>query len=291
MHRCHELSVDEHGLLLAAVNDLGFKRFRLMSYWNIHEAERGIYNFDELDWQVDLLARSGCKISMCVGKRQPRWPECHIPEWALKLTPRDWYESLYKYIEVVVSRYENNPAIVSWQLENEALLKSFGICPDGDYQSSRLNCELKIIKNISKLPVIMTLSDSWGLPWRTPKPDTYAMSLYLQTVRKNSQPVYSRRSPGFYKIRARLIKLLRNRPVFIHELQAEPWLSQPITDAPYSQQIQLMDSEQLLRNIDFAKETALAPIDLWGLEWWYWLREKHYNSTLWDAVRSLLSEP
>lgn len=134
----------------------------------------------------------------------------------------------------------------------------------------------------------MTLSDSWGLPWRAPKPDAYAMSLYRQTINKKGQFAYSARGPWFYKTRAYLIQAVRNRPVFIHELQAEPWVKQAITLVPPDQQLQLMDAARLQGNIAFARQTSLQPIDLWGLEWWYWLRVTHNQPAIWQAVQQAI---
>jgi hypothetical protein len=257
-----------------------------MSYWNIHEPAPGHYNFNELDWQLDLLGRHGCQASLCLGKRQPRWPECHMPDWGRELPKQEWLPALMRYIETTVRRYRHHPALHSWQLENEALLKSFGYCPDSDYDRGRLQAEYRLVKQLDPdHPVIMTLSDSWGLPWRRPTPDIYAMSLYRQTLNRRGASVESRRGPSFYRARAWLIKFLKRRDIFIHELQAEPWTAGPITETPLEEQLSLLPPERLEANIQFAVATKLHPIDLWGLEWWYWLRESHEYDGMWEAAR------
>lgn len=289
LHRCYELGVSPKKVLTAAIKDLSFRRFRLMSYWNLHERQPGIYNFYELDWQMDLLAKHGCSATLCLGKRQPRWPECHMPDWALGLPEAEWQKSLLDYIAAVVGRYKGHPALESWQLENEALLRSFGVCRDGDYSHARLRREFKLIKTLDAThPLIMTLSDSWGLPWRGPKPDIYAMSLYRNTINKKGVYTSSKRRPGFYHARAWMIHLLKNRPVFIHELQAEPWLNKPITEAHLSEQTKLFDAKTLERNVAFARRTQLYPIDLWGLEWWYWLYDVHKHPDVWKMAAQII---
>jgi len=286
LHRCSELGINKKRLLRAALKELGFRRLRLMSYWNIHEPSPGKYDFKELDWQMDMAAKFGAKVSLSIGKRQPRWPECHIPKWAADLPKEEWYKALYKYIEVVVKRYKNHPALISWQLENEALLKDFGYCPDRDYSRYRLKKELEIVKKLDKNhPVIMTVSDSWGIPIKKPNPDMYAMSMYRITINKNGEYSYSKRPAIFYRIRCHLIGILKNKPVFIHELQAEPWLKQGITETKIEEQLINMDKNILLKNIEYAIKTGMRPIDLWGLEWWYYLKTQHKNPTLWDAVK------
>lgn len=284
LHRCTEFGLDKQAVLQAALTELNLRRFRLMSYWNIHESEPGRYNFDELDWQLDMLAEHGATASLCLGKRQPRWPECHMPEWASQLPKAEWYAALFAYIEVVVRRYKDHPALSSWQLENEALLKTFGHCPDQDYSHTRLRHEFELVKRLDpKHPVVMTLSDSWGLPWHQPKPDAYAMSLYRQNFNKGRYN-YSTRPSAFYRARAALTQLLKRRPVFIHELQAEPWPHMPITEMPLEEQLKLMNPERLKENMVFGLSTALRPLDLWGLEWWYWLRQEHDYHALWLTV-------
>jgi hypothetical protein len=47
-----------------------------------------------------------------------------------------------------------------------------------------------------------------------------------------------------------------------------------------------MDFKKFKENIDFAKKTGLDTIYLWGVEWWYWLKEKGNESIL-DEAKTL----
>ncbi len=262
-----------------------------MSYWNIHEPRPGTYTFDELDWQLDMAARYGAQVSLCIGKRQPRWPECHLPDWALELPNNEWRERLYTYIETVVERYKKHPALHSWQLENEALLKDFGYCRDGDYDHQRLQHELQLVKQLDPThPVVMTLSDSWGFPFKKPKPDIYGISLYRAAISRRKGYFVSKRPAVFYTARTGAITLLKRRSVFIHELQAEPWLTHALLASPLEEQLARMSGEALKENVRYAQRTRLDPIDLWGLEWWYWLKEKHGRPEQWETVKALVRE-
>ena len=80
-----DLGVDWQANYLALLGDMGLRNFRLMSYWSQIEAERGTYNFDDLDWQFAEAEKVGAKITLSVGLRQPRWPECHQANWAKEL--------------------------------------------------------------------------------------------------------------------------------------------------------------------------------------------------------------
>jgi beta-galactosidase GanA len=121
--QCRNFSLDAKETLDWLIKEAGFRRFRLMSYWNEHELEPGKYDFKELDWQITKVAKAGGQVSLCLGAKQPRWPESHWPKWALELPKAERDAALLKYLEKVVRRYKDEPAIVSYQLENEALLK------------------------------------------------------------------------------------------------------------------------------------------------------------------------
>src|SRR3989344_8848643 len=81
-----QLGLDYKEALNAIVNDLKVKEFRLSAHWSEIEKIEGNYDFSELDYQVEAIGNSGGRIILAVGKRLPRWPECHIPDWTKQLT-------------------------------------------------------------------------------------------------------------------------------------------------------------------------------------------------------------
>lgn len=287
LHRCSELGVPPKKVLQSAIKDLGFRRFRIMSYWNIHEAKEGVYDFAELDWQIKMIEKIGGEVSLCLGKRQPRWPECHLPDWADPKS-KDWYEPLHRYIEAVVLRYKDYRCIRSYQLENEALLKRFGYCKDQDFNRDRLRSQFNLIRKLDpKKPIIMSLSDSWGIPILGPHADSYGMTIYPIHSDGKGNYVKTKRPPLFFKTRAKFIEKIYRKPVFIHELQAEPWLDSNILNYNVGQQLLYMNPKILKDNLDFAQKTGVSPIDLWGLEWWYWLKENQQKPEIWDTIKEL----
>jgi hypothetical protein len=284
--QCRNFDITPSQVIHAALQDLHLRRFRLMSYWNEHEQKSGQFNFEALDQQVSQIASSGGTISMCLGARQPRWPESHWPSWSLDLPNDKRTEALMRYITEVINRYKDEPAIVSWQLENEALLKNFG--EQGDFDRKRIRQEYELVKSIdSSRPVIMTTSTSWGVPIRRPIPDIVGFSLYRVTHDKGKYRT-SIYQPWIFKLRQRLIKLLWNRTSFIHELQAEPWGPQNIWEMDIAEQNKSMSLEILQKNLAVADAIALYPIDFWGLEWWYWSKQNG-NPRIWNTIKSYLS--
>lgn len=284
---CRELGVDPTDTLRAGL-ELGIRRLRLMSYWNECENVRGIYDFEELDAQMNLAGSYGAKVSLCIGKRQPRWPECHAPEWALKLETHERRQALYAFVEVTARRYRGHPALESWQLENEAMLKSFGHCEDGDYSRTRLGIELAIVRKTDpKHPVIMTLSDNWSFPVRGPRPDMYAFSVYIRVLDRKGRHVGTIFPWWWHRLRASIIQALTGTFVFLHELQAEPWGDRPLANMSDEAQDETMNPERFEYNIAFASKVHRHPTYLWGLEWWYWRKVVRGDDAMWRAAEKV----
>lgn len=287
--QCRNFQIDPKQTLRWLLEEAGFRRFRLMSYWDEHEKQQGKYDFSQLDKQVEQISKAGGVITLCLGARQPRWPENHWPEWAWQTGKAQRTKALLAYIETVVERYRHKPAIISYQLENEALLQSFGRRPEVDRQ--RLRDEFTLVKRLDpSRPIIMTTSTSWGIPLRRPIPDIVGFSYYH--VYWNSQKHRYQKAGGHYvmlhRLRALLIRLLWERPSFIHELQCEPWAPKGIWDASSAEQDKSMGPQQLQQSMRRAKATRLYPIDLWGAEWWYW-RHLHGDESTWQTVLTALT--
>lgn len=284
--QCRNFGLKYDTVLRALIKNLGVRRFRLMSYWDEHEKSPGQYDFVILDKQIDIIEKAGGEVTLCLGARQPRWPENHWPDWAWNLPKPQRDAALLKFIEQVVERYKDRPVIISYQLENEALLGTFGKRSEVD--RNRLMMEYFWVKTLDKTrPIIMTTSTSWGIPVKQPIPDIVGFS-YYQMLYQGGKYRRSFHRPWLDRWRARLITLLHRKPSFIHELQAEPWGPKNIWEMDLDEQFKSMSLKQLQKNIAQAKKTGLYPIDLWGAEWWYWLKTKHRAPDHWDTVKKLL---
>lgn len=262
--------------------DKGFRRFRLMSYWNEHEKQPGVYDFKSLDEQFNRIEKAGAVVTLCLGARQPRWPENHWPDWAWQADKATRSEALLKFIEVVVNRYKDRPCIVSYQLENEALLEKFG--RNAEVDRHRLRQEYALIKKLdSQRPIIMSTSTSWGIPARQPIPDLVGFSYYRIVHSNKLGYTTAFHTPLLHRTRKWLIWQLLNRRTFIHELQCEPWGPRGIWQMDNIEQAKSMSPAIIKRNIQLAKRVNAYPIDLWGGEWWYW-RYKQGDASIWAAV-------
>ena len=256
----------------------GWRRFRLMTYWDEHEKVQGSYDFNELDWQLEMVAKAGGVVTLCLGVKQPRWPEYHWPSWTRDLSQDEITAALLLYIEKVITHVKHRKLIVSYQLENEAVLTNFGEHIHIDRR--RLRAEFDLVKRIDPTrPIIMSMSNGWGIPLRRPIPDIVGFSLYT-IMYKNGRYTPTIQKPWLFRLRAWLIRIIWHRPSFIHELQMEPWGPKAIWEMTTKKQAESMNKSRLAANMTAAQKTNLYPIDLWGAEWWYWHMSQNKNSTL-----------
>lgn len=274
--------------LSAVIDELGVRHVRLVSYWSTHEKERGKYDFSELDWQMDMARDKGVKVSLAIGLRQPRWPECHPPEWAYNLPREQWEPELKKFIAATVERYRGHPALESWQLENEYFLKVFGICPD--HSRDRLVSEFNLVKSLDPShPVFISRSNNAiGWPHYSPTPDSSAVSVYKRVWDKAlTKRYFEYPLPAwYYGFLAGWYKIVSGNETFIHELQAEPWMPEgfDMRTSSIEEQDKSMDAPRLRTRIEYGRATGMKRIDLWGAEWWYWRKVHHNDPSLWQAA-------
>lgn len=284
--------LDAQETMQAMINDLGITHFRLVSYWDEGEPIENIYDFSQLDWQFALAEQSGAKVSLAIGLRQPRWPECHMPKWAEPLPMTQWEPKLKNYMRAVMERYKNSPALESYQLENEFFLDVFGICPD--HSRDRLIREFEFVKTIdTEKPIIITRSNNAiGYPIGDPRPDKFGISVYKrvwdETITKR---YFEYPFPAwFYASLAGGGKILTGKDMFIHELQTEAWLPpdqgfamNKISSIP--EQEKSMNADRLKDRIRYGEATGMKQMDLWGVEWWYWRKVKANDPSLWNSAK------
>lgn len=288
-----ELGLDWQETYTALLDDLEIRNYRLMSYWDDTEPKQGSYEFADLDWQMDEAAKRGATVSLSLGLRQPRWPECHRPDWYPKLPREEQDKALFKFLETVVNRYKSHPALISYQLENEAVNSWFGTCTDKDIDTVRLQKEFDYVKSLDSMhPVWMSLSDQHGLPVNGPVPDKYGYSVYRIVWNDKTAPFkfyLTYPTPVWYhRSRALWISAFKDRDIFIHELQLEPWAPEATVNVSIEEQDKSMDVKQMEENVLFARKIGRNEIYTWGGEWWYWRKTTLNDPTIWEKARELL---
>lgn len=283
--------LDPHQTFTAILSDLQVKHLRLVSYWSDIEPTQGKYDFSELDWEMAQANAHGAKVSLAVGLRQPRWPECHAPTWVDTNSPESaWVPQLNAYISAIVNRYKHNPALQSYQLENE-FFNTFGGC--NNYDRGRLNSELALVRKLDPShPVIMTRSDNYaGFSLRKPLPDIIGISIYRHVWNTFLvQRYFTYPFPSwYYAFLAGAQQLLTGKPSVIHELQAEPWPpnGQSIQQTSISEQNKTFDAATFKSTAKFARQTGIKQVDYWGAEYWYYRAIKLHDPSVWNEAKQI----
>lgn len=282
------LGVDPQKTMDALLDDAQVRHFRLVSYWDQLEPQKGSYDFSQLDWQFKKAEARNAKISLSIGLRQPRWPECHMPAWATGEPKTAWQPQLENFVAAVVNRYKDSPSLESYQLENEYFLKAFGTCTD--FSRDRLVREYELVKKADpNHPVIISRSNNvLGMPIGKPQPDIVGVSIYKRVWSMPIGRYLEYPFPAwFYAFMAGTQKILTGKDMVIHELQAEAWppRGQGIPETSLDEQNESLDATRLKSRIKYGKATGIRTIYLWGSEYWYYRMKVQHDPSLWDVAK------
>ena len=285
------LNLDWKKVYLQILDDLKVKNLRLTSYWNSLEPEEERVNFDETDFMLSEAQKRGVKVILVVGARQPRWPECHTPDWAKTLSVEQRQQKLLIFVKKVVERYKDYPSVKGWQVENEPFVNWFGERCD-KLDKEFLKEEIKLVRDLdtAKRPIVITDTGEWSMWTDAMKSsDILGISLY----RKVYNPYWGYTTypipPVYYSARSSIARVFfapNNQKIIVAEFQSEPWVKQAIPDTAISEQVKLFSIEEFKNNTSYAQKTSFDEIYLWGVEWWYWISQHGHPEYL-DFARTI----
>jgi hypothetical protein len=284
-----ELGLDWREVYDAFIDDLGVRRLRLAAHWPMVEPERGVYNFSELDYQIERAESAGADVILAIGRRLPRWPECHVPAWAQRLSSEDRNMAQLRYMTKVIERYRERPVVISWQVENEPFLRAFAFEQCGPLDADFLDQEIDLVRGLdSTRPVLVTDSGNlgtWFGAYR--RGDIFGTSVYVYFWSPELGQFKTFLPAWFYRAKTNLMSLrFGQKETLLIELSAEPWLVAPVVDVPINVQFERMNEDKFIEIIDYAKRTRLGQQYLWGGEWWYWLKLQGYPG-MWEMGKDL----
>lgn len=263
------------------IDDLGVRAVRIPVYWSDLEREQGQFDWNQLDQLVKYSEEHQVKLTLALGRKVPRWPECFIPNWAEKLSQDDQQKAVLDMLGAVVRRYKNSPAIERWQLENEPFLP-FGVCQQ--IREKDLQEEIGFVRALDTRPIQMTASGEmqpWGMTAQLS--DVFGISVYRMTWNTVFGYFTYPLSPLFY--RSRMAPLDgRGKQTIVSELQAEPWFPEDYKNQSASYWYSKFTAEDLAENVRFTKETSISEAYFWGVEWWAYLKE-HGEDRLWNKAK------
>jgi len=281
------LGLNARGTMDALINQAGVRHFRLVSYWDQLEPQSGQYDFSLLDWQFQKVAAVHGTVTLSVGLRQPRWPECHVPSWAASEPESQWQPQLEQFMTAVVNHYKGSPVLRSYQVENEFFLHGFGGCTNFDRR--RLISEYNLVKKLDpQRTIIVARSDNaLGISVHQPRPDELGISIYKRVWSPPIGRYYEYPFPAwYYAFLAGTQKLLTGKDMIIHELQAEAWPPnyQSIPGTSLAEQKKSLDAERFKNRIQYGKGTGMREIYLWGSEYWYYRLVVLHDPSLWNVA-------
>jgi hypothetical protein len=282
------LGLDPREAFDALLRDMHVRRFRIPVYWSEVEPSDGDFRWEDVDWMMSEAGKYGASVTLAVGYKVPRWPECYIPDWAKTDDGSFDKEGLSDFLRAVVTRYEDSSALARWQVNNEPYL-AYGVCPE--VGSDEISREADLVRSLdADHPIVMTVSgelERWAPTVR--QSDALGFSLYRDIWSPYFGFVRYPLPAAFYRVRSWLVGFATDS-IFISELQAEPWFSESVKGNVPSELAARFTSKQLRENVSYAKRTGITDMDLWGAEWWYFLY-KNGEPGLWNEAVRLFSTP
>jgi Beta-galactosidase len=300
-----------------------FPLIRFAAYWNQLEPQPGRLATDALDRELDLAARAGKKIILCLGAVKAfGYPEFFVPAHHLPrplpegtlIRPgshRGLADAASAFVARVTDRYRDREEIIAWQVEHEP------VDPLGMEHSWRLSAEF-VRQEVAAVratdptrPVLLTGFLPTSLPvrltqrWRTRgQGDSLAVAGRLADIvgvnfyprhavaRLGSRTVYL---AGRASRRASTRLAAAARELMVSEVQAEPWETVTTPPSLAGSGMYSCLPEHIIANYNAAiRLGAAAPGGLravlfWGAE--YWLRRRDQGDDRYLAAFSrILSE-
>lgn len=286
-----ELGLDWQATYDAIIDELGVQHLRLAAHWPMVEPIEDVYNFAELDYQLAKAEAAGAEVVFAVGRRLPRWPECHVPDWAEEQSWEAQQAEILEYMSLVVERYKENKAITYWQLENEPYLEVFAKDHCGEFDEAFFETELNHLRSLDATrPILVTDSGNlgtWAGPYR--HGDAFGTSVYVYFWNPELGQFRTILPPWFYYLKEGVMQLFYGeKETMLIELSAEPWLLEPVTNVPLETQFTRMNVDKFNEIIAYAAGTRYEKQYLWGAEWWYWLKLQG-KPEMWERGQQLFT--
>jgi len=289
---------------------------RLAAYWNQVEPRRGEFDFSSLDWLVSHTPPR-TQVVLTLGMKSPRWPEYFIPTWLQQANDmpdgaqvsddEQLRAALPAYVQAVIERYRESPAIAYWQVENEPF------DPSGPrlwtIGQDALEDEIALVRRMDPLqrPVVVTtfeptnpvrqlpaLADGIHRRVRTLMQQADIVGLDLYPVRGAAilgRDVFVRWPAFIWQHQVRSIQRMlaaAGKQTWMTEVQAEPWL---VTHVVYLDRLprpEIVPSEMEFV-VGQLRASGFQSALLWGAEYWYMRMQRFDDGRWWSSAQQLIT--
>jgi hypothetical protein len=294
------LGLDWRETYTAMLQELGPKYVRIAAMWSEVQPVKGEFStrggpasgwdFADVDWMMDQALENNAMVVLVVGQKAPRWPECHVPEWLDNYNNIDAAKHLDIYIKEVVERYKGHEALELWQVENEPFIKfRFGDC--GRYREDLVENEISLVRELdSDHKILITDSGELSFWFKAIKAGDYFGTTLYRVVRSSSGRIwtYDWLPPAYYRWKAQILGKDLDT-FFVAELQAEPWFTDAgAENTPVTEQEKTMNPERLQNHLNYTSKIGVPRAYLWGVEWWYYMKEVKNDSRYWEIIKENL---
>ena len=283
-----ELDIDWRRAYRAMLDELKVKHIRLVAYWDRIEPKDSEFDFADLDWQIAEAKKRGVEVVLTVGRKNPRWPECHEPAWVRLMLEDTQEERLIRYVTATIEHYRTERAIVSWQIENEPFFP-FGNCKVKSF--GLLKRELAAARATDERPIMLTDAGELGFAWPllTPHSDIFGTTLYRYVHNRVLGDIkYWFIPSSYFRFKAWIVGTIFKKDLVISELQAEPWTKTSLSQVPITEQYHAMNPMIFREILRYASISGFPKAYLWGAEWWWWLKEQHGDPSMWYVAKEAI---
>lgn len=283
------LGLDWRANYMGLLDELGVRYLRIPVYWQDVEPEEGVFAWKDYDWMVSEAERRDAKIILTVGRKIPRWPECHVPDWAKELSEKEQQEKILFLVENIVDRYKKSDAVFRWQVENEAFFP-FGVCPDPDMDFYKR--EIDLVRSLDSRSIVVADSGEGSMWFASARLGDFVGTTMYKKVWVHQIEKYFTWPfrPIFYWRKAQLINRIFGDEVIVVEFQAEPWGPKLLYDISVEEMEKTMNPNQFKFMVDFGRRTGLSEFYFWGSEWWWWMKEKQNHPEIWEEAKNIFRE-
>lgn len=290
-HRYAEyLGLDWKTVYLDMLNDLKPERIRIMAYWEDIEPQPEQYDFSIAAQMLAEAEKRNIDVILVLGHKQPRWPECHHPDWYNDLSSEEKDQAILRMVKNAANYYKQFDSLKIWQVENEALFSFGDNCPQTPIELVKQ--EIDIVRSIDSRPILLSDSGEFGrwLPTASLKPDIFGSTMY-RVVHNPKVGHFKYPLPSaFFRVKAGVLQTFRPVDKIVGvELQAEPWFADDMFQVPLNTQFALMNPVIFKEYTEYAEKVGFEDNYLWGVEWWYWLANKHGDWGMWEEARKLFN--